>query len=270
VTAATGVLGLRATEHQGSAVRVAGMLAWRNLIGIRRLPSTFIPALVMPVFFVVAFSGQYRGITNVPGFGTDNILSWYTPMAALMGASFAGLGTAFSTARDLESGFFDRLLLAPVPRIALMGGALLAGMARATMTVIAVIIVGLAGGADVPGGILGIGSLLVAAVGVSLVASLWGLGLVYRIKTQSAGPIVQVGIFIGLWLSTAQAPLPVITGWLKAVARVNPVSEVLDLARQGFLGEIGWSTTWPGLLAFAALISVTFAFAVRGMRRLVP
>ena len=260
----------RAVEHQGSPVHVALVLARRNLVGIRRLPSTFIPALVMPVFFVIAFSGQYRGITNIPGFGTDNILSWYTPMAALMGSSFAGLGTAFSTARDLEGGFFDRLLLAPVPRVALMGGALIAGTVRAAVAAAAVVVVGLAGGAAVPGGGLGVLSLMVASVGVSLVASLWGLGLVYRIKTQSAGPIVQVGIFIGLWLSTAQAPLPVITGWLHAVARVNPVSDILDLARQGFLGHVGWSSTWPGVLAFTGLIAVTFPFAVRGMRRLVP
>ena len=251
-------------------VQVAMLLAGRNLVGMRRLPATFVPALIMPVFFVISFSGQYDGITRIPGFETDNILSWYTPMATLMGASFGGLGTAFSTARDLETGFFDRLLLSPAPRLALVAGSIVAGVFRAVLTFVIVLGVGLVGGAEVPGGLLGIGSLLLAVIGVSATATMWGLGLVYRIKSMNAGPLVQVGIFLALFLSTAQAPLEVIVGWLHTVASVNPTSQVLDLARQGFLGEVAWSTTWPGLLAIAGFLAVTGLFALRGMRRLTP
>jgi ABC-type multidrug transport system permease subunit len=254
----------------GRPLAVAGALTWRNLVGIRRVPATFVPVVVMPVFFVIAFSGQYRGIVDIPGFATDNVLSWYTPMAVLMGASFAGVGTAFSVARDLETGFFDRLLLSPAARAAIMGGSLLAGAARGLITFTLVTAVGLAGGAAVPGGVAGILSLLVASLGVSTVATLWALGLVYRIKSQNAGPIVQVGIFVGLFLTTAQAPLEVITGWLHPVARFNPVSHILGLARQGFLEGIAWSTTWPGLVAIAGLVAVTLVFAARGMRSLTP
>jgi ABC-2 type transport system permease protein len=259
-----------AAIRHSDPVQVALLLAGRNLIGMRRLPATFVPALIMPVFFVVSFSGQYDGITRIPGFETDNILSWYTPMATLMGASFGGLGTAFSAARDLETGFFDRLLLSPAPRLALMAGSIVAGVFRAVLTFVIVFAVGMIGGADVPGGVPGVASLLVAVIGVSATATMWGLGLVYRIKSMNAGPLVQVGIFLVLFLSTAQAPLDVIVGWLHAVAAVNPTTHVLELARQGFLGEVAWSTTWPGLLAIAGFMAVTALFALRGMRRLTP
>ncbi len=254
----------------GRPLAVAAALAWRNLVGIRRVPATFVPAVVMPVFFLIAFSGQYRGIVEIPGFATDNVLSWYTPMAVLMGASFAGVGTAFSVARDLETGFFDRLLLSPAARGAIMCGSLLAGAARGLITFALVTAVGLAGGAAVPGGVPGLVSLLIAALGVATVAGLWALGLVYRIKSQSAGPVVQVGIFVGLFLTTAQAPLEVITGWLHPVARLNPVSQILELARQGFLEGVAWSSTWPGLAAIGGLAAVMLVFAVRGMRTLTP
>ena len=251
-------------------MRVATALALRSLISIGRIPSAFIPMVVFPVFFTVAFSGAFSAITNLPAFDTDNILSWYVPMSVLQGAAFAGLGTGFSTARDLEGGFFDRLLLAPTPRLALLGGALLASVLRALIVAGIVILVGALAGAEVPGGPEGVLMLLVASVGVALAGGAWGLGLVYRIKSQSAGPLIQVGIFVSLFLSTAQVPLEVMEGWLHAVARVNPMTNVLQLAREGYVGEVTWAHTWPGLLALAGLIVMLGAFAVRGLSRLTP
>jgi ABC-2 type transport system permease protein len=254
----------------GHFLPVVGHLTWRSLLNIRRMPSAFIPSIVMPVFFVIAFSGAFSAITNIPGFATDNILNWYVPMAVLQGAAFAGLGTGFATARDLEGGFFDRLLLAPTPRATIMIGALAASVVRAFFVTVLVIMVGFAGGATVPGGPAAVVMLLLAASGVAFVAGAWGLGLVYRIKSQSAGPLIQVGIFITLFLSTAQVPLAVMQGWLHAVARVNPMTNILALARQGYLGDVSWGQTWPGLVALAAAGVVLIAFAVRGLKRLVP
>jgi ABC-2 type transport system permease protein len=251
-------------------VKVTLALAVRSLVSIGRIPSAFIPMIVFPVFFTVAFSGAFSAITDLPAFDTDNILSWYVPMSVLQGAAFAGLGTGFSTARDLESGFFDRLLLAPTPRLALFGGAMLASVLRALIVAFIVVLVGAVAGAEVPGGVLGVVMLLVASAGVALAGGAWGLGLVYRIKSQSAGPLIQVGIFVSLFLSTAQVPLDVMGGWLHAVARVNPMTNVLQLAREGYLGDVTWAQTWPGLLALAGLVVALGVFAVRGLDRLTP
>ena len=62
-------------------------LAVRSLRNLRRLPSAFLPALLMPVFQVVSFSGTYAGVTEIPGFPTDRSVNWYLPMAVAMGAS---------------------------------------------------------------------------------------------------------------------------------------------------------------------------------------
>ena len=263
-----------------AAVRVGGgdtrasqvvlALAWRSLINIRRLPSAFIPSLLFPIFFTISFSGAFSAITNLPGFATDNVLSWYVPMSVVQGAAFAGLGTGFSTARDLEDGFFDRLLLAPTPRGALLGGALLASVLRALLVALLVVMVGFVGRMDVPGGLLGLVTLFVASAGVAVAGGAWGLGLVYRIKSQSAGPLIQVGLFTAIFLSTAQVPLEVMTGWLHGVASVNPMTYVLELARAGFLGDVTWSDTWPGLVSMAGFMAVLVLFAFRGLRRLTP
>ncbi|HUF34171.1 MAG TPA: ABC transporter permease [Acidimicrobiales bacterium] len=256
--------------HGGGTFTVALWLARRSLLMVARVPAAVVPTVVFPIFFVVAFSGSFTALTDIPGFGTDNILSWMAPFAILQGASFAGLGTCFGVARDLEDGFYDRLIVAPTPRAALLLGPLLAAMARALLPITLVLVAAFAGGAALPGGLFGIVSLVVAAEGVAVLAALWGLGIVYRLKTQRAGALVQVGIFFTMFLSIGQVPLHIIEGWLHGAARVNPMTNILRFARQGFIGDVAWATTWPGLVAMAIAAVVLAVFAVRGMRTLVP
>lgn len=269
VTASTSA-GPGATSCVAATVRVAGHLALRNLRNVRRRPSTFVPALVMPVFFLIAFSGQFRGITELPGFPTRDALTWYAPLAVMMGALFSGIGAAQTTATEIENRFIDRLLLAPAPRPALILGTLLSGTVRVTIVVGIVLTVALVGGADVAGGPVGPLLLWGTALGVSMVATLWGLGVVYRLQTQNAGPIVQVVAFLAMFLSNANMPVRLLTGWVHAVARVNPMSNVLRMARSGFVSTVAWDVVWPGLAAGVALVLLLAAFAATGLRRLVP
>lgn len=253
--------------HVAAASR---QLAWRSLLGTIRIPATLVPVLVMPLFFVLSFSGSFSALTDLPLFPTDNILNWNIPFAALQGAAFAGLGAAFGAGRDLETGFFDRLLLAPTRRASLVAGPLGFSMVRALIPVAIVLPVGFLGGARLSGGLLGLVMLVVAAVGIAGAAGLWGLGVAYRSRSQRSGALTQVGIFMALFLSTGQVPLDVMQGWLHDVASINPFTQVLELARQGFLGPVTWDSTWPGLLALAGMWVVLGLFAARGLRRLVP
>lgn len=252
----------------GRSVSLA--LARRSIVNIRRLPSAFVPSLVMPIFLTLAFSGAFAAVTGLPGFPTDDSLNWFVPLAALQGAAFGGLGIAFAAIRDLENGFHDRLLMAPTARLALLVGPLLAGTVRALLPVILVCTVGSLGGMRLPGGWLGFVTLGIAAAGIGLAAGGWGMGLAYRFRSMSAAALMQVGVFFTIFLSTAQVPLSVMSGWLHAVARVNPMTKVFALARQGFLGEVTWAATWPGLLALAGFGLLAFWFAARGLRTLVP
>lgn len=249
---------------------VAWALAQRSLVAILRIPAAFVPLVAMPVFFVIAFSGSFSSLTNLPQFPTDNILDWMVPFAILQGSAFAGFGTGFSMVRDIETGFYDRLLLAPGSRIALLVGPVIASVLRATFTVTVVFLFGQALGADFPGGALGLLALWGASMGVAVIATGWALGLVYRVPNQRAGPILQVGIFFTTFLSTGNVPLAAQTGWVKHVAQVNPLTNMLELARQGYLGDVAWRTTWPGLLAILLSSLVLWIFAATGVRKLTP
>jgi ABC-2 type transport system permease protein len=245
-------------------------MAKRSLMLIPRMPSTFFPSLVMPVFLTISFAGAFSGIVDLPGFPAETSLNWFIPMTTIQGAAFAGVTTGMGIARDFESGFFDRFLASPASRVSLVNGPLFASALRAVAPFLLLMIVTLVSGTEVHGGLLGILSLAVAALGVGLIAGAWSIGVALRSKTMEAVPLIQSGMFLGFFLSTAQMPIQLLTGWLHEVARFNPMTNILGLARQGYLGDVAWSTTWPGLVALAGMATFLTLFAYRGMQKVIP
>ena len=254
----------------GRTGAISVQLAVRGMRSLVRLPSAFFPSVLFPVFLIVAFSGAYSGLTRVPDFPTDTILNWYVPLAICQGSAFIGVGAGMGATRDIETGFFDRLLLAPAPRVALLAGPALNVVVRVVVPFTVVLLIGVAGGARLEGGPLGLVTLFVAAAGTALVHAFWCLGIAFRARSQRAAPLMQIGVFTTIFLATAQVPLSVMTGWLKSVARVNPMTNVLRLARAGFLGDITWAECWGGLLALGLAVGLAGVWALRSLRRLAP
>lgn len=262
----------RPSELSGTASpwRVMPALIVRSIVALTRLPSAFIPSVIFPIFQIIAFGGAFSAITLLPGFPTHQVLNWFAPLALLQGAGFMGASVGLATTRDIETGFYDRLLLAPSPRWALLAGPVLGAVVRSLPSTYIVLVVAALGGARLVGNALGVLTLLLASVGVTALFGFWTLGLAYRFKSQRAAPLMQIGIFVSIFLATAQVPLAAMTGWLHAVARVNPMSNVLRLARVGFLGQVTWHDCWGGLLALAVGTLLAAVFAARQFRSLVP
>lgn len=252
----------------GELLRSARGLALRGLRSIRRLPSAFFPALAMPIFQTIAFSGTFFAITRIPGFPTHRSVNWYLPLACTMGSGFSGVGLGFSTVRDIESGFFDRLRMAPSPRLSLIIGPLFTAWIRVLIVISTALIVGFLWGARLTDGPAGLVTMYVAGLGVATIAAGWGLGLAYRFGDMRAAALMQLTLFNAIFLTNAQAPLNVMTGWLHSVARINPFTNILRLAREGWLGGITWHDTWGGLVAIVGLSAATITFAYRGLAKL--
>jgi ABC-2 type transport system permease protein len=251
-----------------SSFPVTREIAKRSILLIPRIPSTFAPSVIMPVFLTLSFAGAFSGIVLLPGFPAETSLDWYIPMTTIQGGAFAGVTTGMGVARDLESGFYDRILLSPAPALALVGGPLLAGVLRAMIPLTLLLTLALVGGAHFRDGVWSIVPLAVAAFGVALMGAAWSVALALKFKTMQAAPLMQTGVFVLMFLSTAQMPMEYLTGWLQQVARYNPMTYVLQLGRQGFLEGISWAHTWPGLLALAGMILVLGTFALRAMKRI--
>ena len=235
----------------------------RGLVRMKRIPTLIVPAIAMPVFFVVAFSGSFASVVQIDGYGTDEAVNWMTAWALLQGAAFAGVGTAGAAATDLENGFFDRIRVAPIRPITVILGLLGYAMIRTLLPVTVVLLVafGLLG-ADMPGGPLGFVMVYFSALALSVIIALFAIGIVFTFKTVQSLALVQILLFSVMFLSVGQAPLVAIEGWLHDVAAVNPITRVIRMCRQGFLGDVTWSITWPGLVALAGMTLATGWFAL--------
>ncbi|MGZ0220893.1 MAG: hypothetical protein ACKVIY_17980, partial [Acidimicrobiales bacterium] len=117
---------------------------------------------------------------------------------------------------------------------------------RALVPVTVVLMIGTASGLDFPGGVAAVLIAYVAGIGASLVLGALGLAVVLHIGNIRAMAIVQVLAFGLMFPSIGQVPLSLMTGWLYDVARVNPATNVIRMARQGFIGDVSWADTWPG------------------------
>jgi ABC-2 type transport system permease protein len=231
-----------------------------------RVPGAAIPGVLAPTIFFLGLNGVFGSLVQLRGFNTDSYLTFLLPVSMLQGAGFTGAATGVNRARDIEQGWFDRLMASPAPRWVLLAGMAFSASARALIPAALVLIVALALGASFPGVL----ALLIAAVlvmGMAGVAAFWGMTLALRYRSQSAAPLMQAGMFLLVLLTPAYAPLALLQGWLHDVASLNPVTKVIDAMRQGFVGDVSWSDTWPALLAIAALLAVLGAAALRGMNR---
>ncbi|NNE72166.1 MAG: ABC transporter permease [Acidimicrobiales bacterium] len=246
---------------------VLGGLLRRSVLRLRRMPSVLVPALVMPLFFLVSYSGSFDGLTNVEGYGTDNIVNWMVAWSLMMAASFSGSGASGVIGTDIDTGFLDRLLMAPSDRWVVLAGPLLYSMVRAAISTTLVLIAAALLGADFPGGVLGLLSTYVGCAGMALAIGCLGSWVMLVMRDVQAQALVQLMIFGGTFLSIGQVPVDFMTGWLKVVARYNPVTFVLRLIRQGFLGPVAWDTTWPGLVALAGMTVLFGGLALRTLYR---
>lgn len=239
----------------GLVVTVVAALTSRGLVRMGRLPSIIIPMMLMPVFFVVAFSGSFSAAVQIDGYATDKAVNFMAAWAALQGGAFAGVGAGGVAATDLENGFFDRLSIAPVARGSIVGGLVGYAMVRSFLPVTAVLIVAIGLlDADLPGGFLALVVLYLSSLGVAFSMSLLAIALIFTTKTVESIGFVQILVFSLMFLSVGMAPLEAIEGWLYTVAKINPMTPVIKMARQGFLGGVSWDTTWPGLVALVSMI----------------
>jgi ABC-2 type transport system permease protein len=244
---------------------VAGGVAWRMLKKYASTPSLFLPSLIFPLFFFIAFAGGLSSVSRVPGF---DFPSGYTAFqfvfVFLQSCAFGGVFTGFGIASDFENGFSRRLMLAAPNRLAILAGYVLGALVRALLTGVLLFVVGVATGMQVDGGVLGVVGLVAVGIGVALAAGLFAAGVAMRLRTIQAGPAMQMPVFLILFLAPVYVPLALLTGWVKAVAHVNPLTPLLDAGRDLISGQHADLLLAAGVIV--ALVAVFLVWAVRGLR----
>jgi ABC-2 type transport system permease protein len=248
------------------SLAVARAVAWRTLHNVLTNPSLLLPSLVFPLFFFIAFAGGLSRIDSVPGF---TFPSGYTAFqfvfVLLQSAAFGGVFTGFGIARDFESGFARRLLLAAPNRTGIVLGYALAALGRWLVTAAVLTAVAVAVGMQVGGDGVDLAGMYALALLVNGAAVLWSAGVAMRLRTMQAGPVMQLPVFLVLFFAPVYVPLSLLQGWIHAVATVNPVTRVLEAGRGFISGE-----PTEVALAFGAALALVLLFslwALRGLRK---
>jgi ABC-2 type transport system permease protein len=221
---------------------------------------------VFPLFFFTAFAGGLAGVANTPGFDfPDGYTAFQFVFVLLQSAAFAGVFTGFGIARDFESGFVRRLMLASSHRSGIVMGYAIAGLVRFVTVGALLTVIAFAVRMKVSGGAVDLVGLYTLGLIVNATATLWAAGVAMRLRTFQAAPIMQVPVFLILFFAPVYVPLSLLDGWIHAVAVVNPLTRVLDAGR-GFIS--GAPTEVLDAFLVALLLGVLFlVWAIRGLRK---
>ena len=231
-------------------------LAWRSVLRTARQPIIIVPPLVFPLFLLAINASGLDAATAIPDFPTDSYLEFALAFPFMQGALFATNTAGANIAQDIGTGFLNRLSLTPMRGSALLAGQLTGVLLVGTLQAIAFLAAGLAAGAGIESGLLGVPVLF--ALSLAIVAAFGTIGLFAGLRTGS-GEAVQ-GLFplmfILLFLSSAALPRDLIAqDWFQTVATINPVSYLIEGIRSLII------TGWDGealALAFGIALA-TFA-----------
>jgi ABC-2 type transport system permease protein len=244
---------------------VASGVAWRVLHNYSRNPALFLPTMLFPLFFFLAFAGGLSQVSHIPGFDyPPGYTSFQFCFVLLQSAAFGGVFTGFGIARDFESGFAKRLMLAAPRRIGILFGYALAALGRWLAVVTVLLIAAAIGGLRVEGGPVDLVGLFTLALLMNAVGVLWAAGIAMRLRTMQAGPLMQLPVFLLLFFAPVYVPLDLLSGWIHGAAVANPVTYILEAVRSLMAGRpegIG-----AAFLAAVALAAVLAVWGVRGLR----
>jgi ABC-2 type transport system permease protein len=232
-------------------------VALRALRAIPREPDYLIPALVIPIFFYAINTGSLNKVSASVGISDFN--AFQIPVAIIFAVT--GVSRAVALVNDIKSGYFDRLLVSPVNRIALLLGLMVADFTLVVALCLPVLLLGFIAGVSFTTGFAGILAFL-------LLSGLWGLvftGFPYAIALRTGSPAAVNSSFLLFFpfafLTTSFLPLEALSGWMATAARYNPVTYLLDGLRVLIMEGWVWREIFRALLAIAGVGLVSFLLA---------
>ena len=205
-----------------------------------RQPAAVIAPLVFPMLLLAVNSGGLKAETQLPGFPTNSFVAFALAVPFIQGALFSTMNAGTDLARDIQTGFLNRLTLTPMRRLAVLGGQLGGVIVLGLLQAVVYLAVGLAVGVRFESGPAGILVLFAFAFMVSL--AFGSLGTLAALRTGS-GEAVQglfPAFFVFLFISSMNIPRNLIqVTWFRDAATANPVSYLLEAVRSLII--VGWN-----------------------------
>jgi ABC-2 type transport system permease protein len=247
-------------------IRVSMALARRALRNALRRPQFLAPLVVFPTLFLAVNVGGLTRTTELPGFPeVDGFLDFQLPAAITQSLMLGGVSAGIAVALEIEGGFFDRLVAAPIPRTAIVVGRLLAAGAIAIGQVAWFLVVGLLFGASIKGGVPGV--LAVVAIAVVAGTGFGAIGVMLALRARNASTVQGIFplVFVVLFVSSAFFPENLLSSPADAVAAYNPLSYIADGIREPIAYGGDLVPVLEGLAAAAGIAAVAIAACVASL-----
>ena len=236
-----------------------GALALRSIVRTSRQPASVIFPLIFPMLLLLVNAGGLEASTRLPGFPTDSFVAFALAVPFIQGALFSTMNAGTDLARDIQTGFLNRLSLTSMRGVTLIAGQLAGVVVLGLIQAAFYIAVGLLVGVHFVSGALGILALLGFATVTSI--SFGALGIFLALRTGSGEAIQGLFplLFVFLFLSSMNTPRNLIgVDWFRTVADVNPVSYLIECVRSLIIA--GWDGEALALgFGFSVLIGIASA-----------
>jgi ABC-2 type transport system permease protein len=238
-------------------------IAGRALRAVPRDLEAVIPPIFIALFFFIVNVGTLQDLTenNIPGF---DFKAFQMPTAILLGVT--GVSRAPALVLDVQDGYFDRLLMTPVRRFAILLGHMVADVAVACALTVPILVLGFALGVRFETGPLGVPVFI-------LLAGIWSLafaGFGYAIALKTGNPAAVNSSFLlffpFLFLTSSYVPREQLTGWLETVATWNPVTYLLEGLRSLVTSGWEWDELAKAVLAVGIVGSISMSLCFAALR----
>ena len=244
-----------------TATTQVGAIARRSVVRTSRQPASIIPPLVFPVALMAVNAGGLASSTELPGFPTDSFLAFALAVPFIQGALFSTMNAGSDIARDVQTGFINRLSLTALRDWALLTGQLAGIVVLGVVQVVFYIAVGLIAGVSFESGPAGIAVLLIYGAVVALCFGALGAWLAYRTGSGETIQALFPVLFVFLFISSMNAPRDLIgVEWFRIAATLNPVSYMIECVRSLIITGWDWQALALGF-GFVILLGLVSFFA---------
>jgi len=238
----------------------------RSILVTLRNPAEILPGVIINVFFLLVYNSTLGNASNfLPGLQGGRYIAFILPLsvisAALSGSGLSGQAIV----RDIESGYFDKLMLTPMSRAAILLAPMISGALFLVVQTGLVVGLGFLLGLESATGLLGV--LVLMGFSLLIGVAFAGLSVGIALRSGSAGATQGASfLFFPLSFLTATfVPLDLLTGWIKTAATYNPITYVLEATRSVLLTGWNGEIILRGVLSCLLLGVITYGFAFSGL-----
>jgi ABC-2 type transport system permease protein len=244
-----------------------GAIARRSIVRTARQPASVIPPLIFPIALMAVNAAGLQASTELEGFPTDSFLAFALAVPFIQGALFSTMNAGTDLARDIQTGFVNRLALTGLEDWALLVGQISGVVVLGVFQAAFYLVVGLSSGVEFESGPAGIVVLLVYAALVSVAFAALGAWLAFRTGSGETIQALFPVLFVFLFISSMNTPRDLIdVEWFQTAATLNPVSYMLEAVRSLIIEGWDWQALALGFGFTILLALITIPLAARALR----